>query len=134
MDQMAETMAAPGGSKGDVPAEAAPGTTKRDFLILATGAFAAVGAAGIAWPFLFSVAPSRDVLALASTEVDVSNIAVGQSVTVMWRGKPVFVRNRTPEEISEARAVPLAELKDPATDESRVKRPTGWSSWGCAPI
>jgi ubiquinol-cytochrome c reductase iron-sulfur subunit len=66
--------------------------------------------------------PARDVLALASTEVDIEPIAVGQAVTVVWRGKPVFVRRRTEEEISEARAVPLSQLRDPQTDQSRVIR------------
>ena len=99
-----------------------PGVTKRDFLQLTTTAFAAVGVGAIAWPFIGSLAPSKDVLALASTEVDISPIAVGQSVTVMWRGKPVFVRHRTAEEIAAARAVPMSELKDPAPDQSRIRR------------
>lgn len=116
---MAETMAPqmPQAAPG-----AQPGATKRDFLKLTTAAFAAVGVGAIAWPFLFSLAPSRDVLALASTEVDLAPIAEGQAVTVMWRGKPVFVRHRTAEEIREARAVPMSELKDPATDQSRIRR------------
>jgi ubiquinol-cytochrome c reductase iron-sulfur subunit len=66
--------------------------------------------------------PARDVLALASTEVDIAPIAVGQAVTVMWRGKPVFIKRRTPEEIQAARAVPLSQLRDPQTDQSRVIR------------
>jgi ubiquinol-cytochrome c reductase iron-sulfur subunit len=114
---MADTVAAHTAEKGS-----APGVTKRDFLQLTTTAFAAVGVGAIVWPFIGSLAPSKDVLALASTEVDVSPIAVGQSVTVMWRGKPVFVRHRTAEEIQIARATPLSELKDPATDQSRIQR------------
>lgn len=101
---------------------ATPGVTKRDFLQLTTTAFAAVGVGAIVWPFIGSLAPSKDVLALASTEVDISPIAVGQSITVMWRGKPVFVRHRTADEIAVARAVPLSELKDPVTDQSRIQR------------
>jgi ubiquinol-cytochrome c reductase iron-sulfur subunit len=101
---------------------AAPGETRRDFLMLTTGAFAAVGVGAIAWPFIHSMNPARDVLALASTEVDLSPIAAGQAVTVVWRGKPVFVRHRTAEEIQAARATPLSELKDPAPDQGRVQR------------
>ena len=100
----------------------APGETRRDFLKLATGSFAAVGTAAVAWPFIASMNPARDVLALASTEVDVGPIAVGQAVTVMWRGKPVFIRNRTPQEVEVARATPLSDLKDPMTDQARVRR------------
>ncbi|WP_431301379.1 ubiquinol-cytochrome c reductase iron-sulfur subunit [Sediminicoccus sp. BL-A-41-H5] len=114
---MADSMASQATTGGS-----APGVTKRDFLSLTTAAFAAVGVGAIAWPFIGSLAPSKDVLALASTEVDLSPIALGQSVTVMWRGKPVFVRHRTAEEIQVARATPLSELKDPATDQSRIKR------------
>jgi len=99
-----------------------PGVTKRDFLSLTTAAFTVVGVGAMVWPFISSLAPSKDVLAMASTEVDISPITVGQSVTVMWRGKPVFVRHRTAEEITTARATPLSELKDPATDQSRVSR------------
>lgn len=95
---------------------------KRDFLKLTATAFAAVGVGAIAWPFVASMNPARDVLALASTEVDLSPIQAGMAVTVMWRGKPVFVRNRTPEEVAAARAVPVSELRDPATDQSRVRR------------
>jgi ubiquinol-cytochrome c reductase iron-sulfur subunit len=112
---MAETMASRHG-------DAVPGETRRDFLKLTTGAFAAVGVGAIAWPFISSMNPARDVLALASTEVDLSPVASGQAVTVMWRGKPVFVRNRTAEEIREARAVPMSELKDPQPDQARVQR------------
>jgi len=113
---MADALATPG-THGDHP-----GTTKRDFLKLSAAAFAAVGTGAIVWPFISQLAPARDVLALASTDVDIGPIAVGQAVTVVWRGKPVFVRHRTEEEIAAARAVPMDQLKDPATDESRVQR------------
>lgn len=99
-----------------------PVVGKRDFLTLTATAFAAVGVGAIVWPFVASMNPARDVLALASTEVDVTPILAGQAVTVMWRGKPVFVRHRTAEEIAISRAVPLSELKDPATDQSRTRR------------
>jgi ubiquinol-cytochrome c reductase iron-sulfur subunit len=118
------------------------GPVRRDFLKLATGSFAAVGVAVVAWPFVNSMNPSQDVLALASTDVELGPIAEGQAVTVMWRGKPVFVRRRTAQEIQEARAVPVAELRDPATDQSRVK--AGKDQWlvvlgvcthlGCVPL
>lgn len=103
-------------------ATAPGGTPRRDFLILVTASFAAVGVGAIAWPFINSMQPARDVLALASTDVDLAPIAVGQAVTVMWRGKPIFVRSRTAQEIEAARAVPLHDLKDPATDQSRIQR------------
>ena len=99
-----------------------PVTGKRDFLKLTAVAFAAVGVGAIVWPFIASMNPARDVLALSTTEVDLTPIQTGMSVTVMWRGKPVFVRNRTAEEIATARAVPLSELRDAATDQSRVRR------------
>lgn len=114
---MAETMA-PSGASAGVSGDG----TRRDFLKLVTGSFAAVGVAAIAWPFVASMNPAADVLALASTDVDLRPIAMGQAITVVWRGKPVFVRRRTEEEIRAARAVPLADLPDPATDQSRVTR------------
>jgi ubiquinol-cytochrome c reductase iron-sulfur subunit len=84
--------------------------------------------------------PDASTLAQASTEVDVSAIAEGQIVTIKWRGKPVFVRHRTPKEIQEAQAVPLSELRDPATDQSRVQKPE-WlivigicTHLGCVPL
>jgi ubiquinol-cytochrome c reductase iron-sulfur subunit len=101
---------------------APPGETRRDFLKLTTGAFAGVGVVVMAWPFIHSMNPARDVLALASTEVDLSAIQEGQAITVKWRGKPVFVRHRTAEEIQAARATPLSELKDPAPDQTRVQK------------
>ena len=102
------------------PAPEGEGGTRRDFLYLTTAAFAAVGVGAVAVPFIASMNPSRDVLALSTTEVDLSPIAVGSAVTIMWRGKPVFVRHRTAEEVQAARAVPLSQLPDPAPDQSRV--------------
>src|SRR6188472_149398 len=103
-----------------IPAGAHGDPTRRDFLMVATGAMAAVGGIATAWPFINNLNPAADTLALSSIEVDVKAIAVGQAITVKWRGKPVFVRHRTPEEIKEAEAVKLSELPDPATDNSRV--------------
>jgi len=94
--------------------------TRRDFLMVATGALGAVGVAATAWPFINNLNPAADTLALSTVEVNVQPIAVGQAVTVKWRGKPLFVRHRTPEEIKEAEAVPLSQLRDPQTDNSRV--------------
>ncbi len=99
----------------------ADGGTRRDFLYLATGAVAGVGGLAAVWPLIDQMNPARDVLALASVEVDLSPIAEGQSITVMWRGKPLFVRRRTAAEIEEARQAPLADLKDPQADSERVK-------------
>ena len=105
------TSVAPGHSEGE---------TRRDFLYLATAAFGAVGLGSVVWPFVDQMNPSADVLALATTEVDISPIAEGQSITVKWRGKPVFIRHRTAKDIKEAEAVPMSELPDPQTDSSRV--------------
>lgn len=101
---------------------AADGTPRRDFLNLVTASFVGVGVGAIAWPFVNSMQPARDVLALASTDAELGAIVAGQAVTVMWRGKPVFIRHRTAKDIEEARAVPMADLKDPATDQSRVQK------------
>ena len=87
--------------------------TRRDFLYIATGAMGAVGAGALAWPFINQMNPDASALALASIEVDVSPIAEGQSIKVMWRGKPLFIRNRTAKEIDEANAVPVSDLPDP---------------------
>ncbi|KFL26763.1 ubiquinol-cytochrome c reductase iron-sulfur subunit [Paradevosia shaoguanensis] len=116
--------------------------TRRDFLYVATGAVGAVGVVGVAWPLINQMNPDASVLALASAEYDLTPIAEGQSVTVKWRGLPVFIRHRTPKEIQEAQAVPLSELKDPETDEQRTK--PGHEQWlvmiancthlGCIPV
>jgi len=87
--------------------------TRRDFLYLTTGMAGVVGAAAVAWPFIDQMRPDASTLALASIEVDVSAVEPGMSLTVKWRGKPVFIRNRTEQEIEAANAVALEELKDP---------------------
>ena len=106
----------------DTPAhdDPQPGT-RRDFLYVATGAVAAVGVAGVAWPLINQLNPDASVLALASIEFDVAGVDEGQTVTVMWRGMPVFVRHRTASEIAEAVDTPLSDLKDPEPDAARVK-------------
>ncbi len=139
-------------SSFDVEDKAQP--TRRDFLYIATGAMAAVGAAAVAWPLIDQMNPDAAALALASIEVDVSALEPGMSLTVMWRGKPVFIRNRTEQEIRSAREVPVSQLPDrlarnanlaadaPATDENRGD--AGREAWlvqigicthlGCVPL
>lgn len=85
---------------------------RRDMLLIATGMTAAVGAAGLAWPFIDQMQPDASTLALASIDVNVSSLEPGMSLTAKWRGKPIFIRNRTEKEIEEANAVQLADLKD----------------------
>jgi ubiquinol-cytochrome c reductase iron-sulfur subunit len=97
--------------------------TRRDFMNLLVNSVAAFGAAAVAWPMISSLNPSQDVLALSSIEVDISQIEVGQAITVKWRGKPVFIRRRTPEEIKSAESVDVSTLRDPQTDEQRVEKP-----------
>jgi ubiquinol-cytochrome c reductase iron-sulfur subunit len=116
------------------------GGTRRDFLVLTAAALGAVGAASLVWPFIDSMNPAADTLALSSTEVDLTPVAVGQSITVVWQGKPVFIRHRTEKEIKEAEDVNVAELRDPQTDASRVKK-TEWlvvvgicTHLGCIPL
>lgn len=119
-----------------------PKSSRRDFIYVAGAAVSAVGVAGVAWPLINQMNPDASVLALATVEVDLSGIQPGSSVTVKYRGAPVFIRNRTPAQIEEVRAVPLTDLKDPATDESRVHE--GHDQWlvmvancthlGCIPV
>ena len=95
---------------------------RRDFLYLSSITVGGVGVAAFMWPFLKSMNPAEDTLALGSTEVDLSDILVGQSITVKWRGKPVFIRRRTQEEIVEANNVDIALLRDPMSDKDRVQK------------
>ena len=113
----------------------APEPTRRDFIYVATGAVAAVGGALAAWPFIDQMNPSSAVLALASIEVDISSVQVGQQVVFKYRGHPLFVRRRTPAEIAESKAVDVSTLPDPlarnanlpdsamATDADRATKP-----------
>jgi ubiquinol-cytochrome c reductase iron-sulfur subunit len=116
------------------------GGTRRDFLYLATGAVAAYGVASLVWPLIDQMNPAADVLALSSTEIDISKVEVGQRIKVVWRGHPVFVAHRTPEEIKEADNVNVATLRDPQTDGQRVQKPE-WlivvgvcTHLGCIPL
>lgn len=114
--------------------------TRRDFLDLVAWSTLAVGTGALVWPLIDQMNPSADVLALSTIEVDLSQIEVGQAVTVKWRGKPIFIRHRTPEEVTEAAAVPVSELRDPQTDADRVQKPE-WlvvlgvcTHLGCVPL
>lgn len=105
------------------PTQAGDGEpNRRDFLYLATGAFAAIGAANVVWPLIHQMNPDASVKALASIEVDLSAIEIGQSITVTWRGKPVFIRRRTQDEIAVARDVAFSDLPDPQGDADRVQK------------
>jgi ubiquinol-cytochrome c reductase iron-sulfur subunit len=128
---------------GQEEAELATGTAdepnRRDFIVIAAQAFAGVGAALALWPFIQQMNPDASTQALASIEVDVSPVKEGQAITVSWRGKPVFVRHRTAEEVRAAKEVKVAELVDrsarndalpestPATDLNRTKK--GKENW-----
>jgi len=115
-------------------------TPRRDFIKLATMTLGGVGAASLAIPFITSMNPGKDTLALASTEIDLSPLKEGQSLTVIWRGKPVFIKHRTPTEIEEAKNVLMEDLKDAEDDSKRVQD----SKWlvvlgvcthlGCVPL
>lgn len=118
------------------------GLRRRDYLKVGAVAFAGVGAVVAIAPLLVQMAPSADVLALSTTEVDISKVLPGQGIKVSWRKQPVFVRNLTPKEISEANAVPLSALRDPQTLAQRTK--PGKTNWlitlgvcthlGCVPL
>lgn len=118
------------------------GATRRDFIALTAGGLAAVGIGSVAWPFIDSMNPAADVLALSSIEFDLSPVKEGQTVKVKWRGVPVFIRHRTKEDIEEARKVDVSSLRDPQRDEDRVQK--GKEQWlvmvgvcthlGCIPM
>ena len=114
--------------------------SRRDFLYVAAAGLGVVGTAGFVWPLVDQMNPSQDVLALSSIEVDLSGIEVGQSITVSWRGKPVFIRHRTAEEIETAKGVVMTDLPDPESDEVRAENPE-WlilvgvcTHLGCVPL
>ena len=97
-------------------------TKRRDFLYTASYAMGAVGLGSVVWPLVDQMNPDASVKALATTEVDISSVEPGKSITVLWRGKPIFIKRRTQEEIKEAKEVALTELKDPAEDINRVQK------------
>ena len=98
-----------------------PHGTRRDFIYIAAGAVGGVGTLAAVWPLINQLNPDASVLALASVDFDLSALQEGQSVTIKWRGQPIFVRYRTQKEIDEAKAVPVAELRDPQPDDQRTK-------------
>jgi len=113
---------------------------RRDFLFTVTYTIGAVGIGATIWPLIDQMNPDSSVKALATTEVDVSSVELGKTIIVLWRGKPIFIRRRTKEEIEEASAVDLKDLKDPEKDEDRVEDPE-WlvmigvcTHLGCVPI
>ena len=93
---------------------------KRDFIFLATGAAAAAGGLSLAWPFVAQMGKAADTLAAGSIEISLANVAEGQQLKMLWRGKPVFVRHRTPKEIKEAVEADLSDCPDPESDDDRL--------------
>ena len=115
-------------------------TERRDFLFTASYALGAVGVGAAVWPLIDQMNPDASVKALSTTEVDISNVSLGKTITVLWRGKPVFIRKRTQKEINEAQNIKLEELKDPQKDQDRVKK-AEWlvmvgvcTHLGCVPL
>ena len=115
-------------------------TNRRDFLYTASYTLGAVGVGAVVWPLIHQMNPDASVKALSTTEVDISTIEPGKSITVLWKGKPVFIRRRTQEEIVEAQNIKLSDLKDPQEDKDRVKKPE-WlvmlgvcTHLGCVPL
>ena len=105
------------------PADGGEGEPRRDFLYLLAGAVGGVATVAAVWPLINSMNPSADVLALSTTEVDLSAVEVGQRITVIWQKKPVFIDHRTPEQIAAAEADDGAEMRDPEADADRVVKP-----------
>lgn len=130
--------AVPSGDAGDAPAD----PRRRDYLAIGAVAFAGVGAAVVALPLVNQMSPSADVLALSTTELDISAIKPGQAVKASFRKQPLFVRNLTEPEINEANKVDVASLRDPQTLAQRTKE--GKENWlvtlgvcthlGCVPL
>ena len=113
---------------------------RRDFLFTVTYTIGAVGIGATIWPLIDQMNPDSSAKALATTEVNVSSVELGKTITVLWRGKPIFIRRRTKEEIKEASAVDLKNLKDPEKDKDRAKNPE-WlvmigvcTHLGCVPL
>ena len=112
---------------------------RRDFVMVASAAFAGIGGALSLWPLIDQMNPDASATALASIEVDLAPVVEGQAITVLWRGKPVFIRHRTAKELASAAAVKITELPDgsarnavlpedtPATDVNRTK--AGHEKW-----
>ena len=135
-------MATKAGSAEVSQSAGAEGLRRRDYLKVGAVAFAGVGGVVALAPLVVQMAPSADVLAQSTTEVDISKVQPGQGIKVSWRKQPVFVRNLTPKEIAEANAVKMSELRDPQSLADRTK--PGKSNWlitlgvcthlGCVPL
>ncbi len=118
------------------------GVRRRDFINIAAVSFAGVGGAAVILPLVSQMAPSADVLAQSSTEIDISAIQTGQAIKAVFRKQPVFIRNLTPAEIGAADKVDASSLRDPQTLEERTKE--GKTNWlitmgvcthlGCVPL
>lgn len=116
---------------------------KRQFSYFIASGSKFLGAAGarlLVLKVLYSWGASADVLAVARIEVDLRPIQIGKTITITWRGKPVFIKHRTAEEIASVKDVPLAELRDPQKDEERCREPE-WAillaictHLGCVPV
>jgi len=138
---MATLEQSPNGSETNA-ATGEDGVRRRDFINIAAVSFVGVGAAAAVAPLLTQFAPPADVRALASTEVDISKVQVGQAIKTVWRKQPVFIRNLTPQEIQAANATPMGELRDPQSLADRTK--PGKQNWlvtlgvcthlGCVPL
>jgi len=128
---------------GATPAiEGGEGVRRRDFINIAAVAAAGVGGLATLVPLISQMAPSADVLAESSTEVDISAIKPGQAIKAMYRKQPLFIRNLTPAEIAAANKVEVSSLRDPQTLDQRTKE--GKANWlitmgvcthlGCVPL
>lgn len=121
--------------------ECCGGSSRRDFLFMTAGAMGAVATGSVVWPFIDQLNPAADTKAMSTTEVDISSVAEGQAITVMWRGKPVFIRHRTAAEIEEAKKVDVASLRDKQSDDERFATKPEWlvvvgvcTHLGCVPL
>lgn len=109
-------------AEAHVKEDQSPDTDRRDFLYIATSAVAGIGAVISLWPFIDQMNPTANVQALATTEVDLSPIETGQTIKIVWQGKPVYVRHRTPVQIKAAQSATVDDLPNPETDTDRVQQ------------
>jgi len=134
--------AAPTPESGAGAHDGVDGVRRRDFINIAAVTFAGIGGVAALYPLVSQMAPSADVLAESSTEIDISSIKPGQAIKAVWRKQPVFIRNLTPAEMAAARKVDVASLRDPQTLGERTK--PGKENWlitmgvcthlGCVPL
>jgi len=102
-----------------------------------TGAYAATSTVN---KFISSLSASADVLAMAKIEINLADIPEGKAMTFKWRGKPLFIRHRTQQEIDTEAAVDVSTLRDPQTDSERAQKPDYLvvlgvcTHLGCVPI